>query len=161
MHEKLDQIDYKSIQLSLDVKDLPHDVVVVDHKGNDDDNDDPGAGAERIRDARDFIRKTRFSDYIEANDEEEKELRGDEKIKMHKHPRDYDDDDDEDDADNDQFYSPARSNRSEAYKDEILNLREINQRLQKEVEDMIKTYPELTSEFEQRNKVLVRQSKTT
>ena len=67
---------------------------------------------------------------------------------MHKDHRD------EDDVDNDNFFSPARSQRSEVYKEEILNLREINQRLQKEVEEMLKTYPELTLEFEQRNKVL-------
>ena len=146
-HEKLYQIRLQEHPIKFNVRDLPDNVVVVEHRGDDDN--DPGAGAERIRDARDFIRKAR-EDYIEADDEEEKEPRGDEEIKMHKYPRD----DDDDNTDNDQFYSPARSNRSEAYKEEILNLREINQRLQKEVEDMIKTYPELTSEFEQRNKVL-------
>ena len=151
-HDKLDQIRLQEHPIKFNMRDLPNNIIVVDHKGNDDDDDnDPGAGAERMRDARDFVTKT-GREYLKAeeDEEEEKEPRGDQEIKMHK----YHNDDDDDDADNDQFYSPARSERSEVYKKEILNLREVNQKLQKEVEGMIKTYPELTLEFEQRNKIL-------
>lgn len=61
---------------------------------------------------------------MEAEEDEEKKRRGDEKVKLHKDHKD-----DDDDPENDEFFSLARSQRSEAYKDEILNLREVNEKL--------------------------------
>ena len=110
---------------------------------DDDDNNDPGA--EKIRDATDFIRRT-GEDFMRAQDDQEED-KGDEIIRMHKDQRD-----DDDDADNDNFFSPARSNRSDLYKEEILNLREVNQRLKKEIEEIVKINPGLTSEYDKRLK---------
>ena len=145
-HDKLDQIRLQEHPVKFDVKDLPNDVVVVEHRGNDDDDNDPGAGAERIRDVNDFIRKT-GEDSMRAQEEVE-EGRGDEIINLHKDHRD-----DNDDADNENFYSPAKSNRSDLYKEEILNLREMNQNLKREIEEIVKMNPKLTSEYDQRLKL--------
>ena len=49
-------------------------------------------------------------------------------------------------------FSPARSNRSDVYKEEIINLREVNQKLKKEIEEIVKINPGLTSEYDQRLK---------
>ena len=145
-HDKLDQIRLQEHPIKFNIKNLPHDVVVVEYKGNDDDDNDPGAGAERIRDADDFIRRT-GEDFMRAQEQVE-EVQGDEIIKIHKDHRD-----DNDDVDNEHFYSPARSNRSDLYKDEILNLREMNQNLRREIEEIVKINPKLTSEYDQRLKL--------
>ena len=65
-HDKLDRIRLQEHPIKFNVKDLPNDVVVVEHKGNDDGDSPPGAGAERIRDTTDFIRG---KDYMRAEDE--------------------------------------------------------------------------------------------
>ena len=145
-HDKLDQIRLQEHPVKFNVRDLPHDVIVVEHRGNDDDDDDPGAGAERIRDADDFIRRT-GEDFMRAQEQVE-EGKGDEIIKIHKDHRD-----DDDDADNQDFYSPTKSNRSDVYKEEILNLREMNQNLKRELEEIVKINPKMTSEYDQRLKL--------
>ena len=144
--DKLDQIRLQEHPVKFNVRDLPHDVVVVEHRGNDDDDDDPGAGAERIRDADDFIRRT-DEDFMRAQEQVE-EGKGDEIIKIHKDHRD-----DDDDADNQDFYSPTKSNRSDVYKEEIFNLREMNQNLKREIEEIVKINPKMTSEYDQRLKL--------
>ena len=104
-HDKLDQIRLQEHPVKFNVKDLPNDVVVVDHRGNDDDDNDPGAGAEKIRDSTDFMRRT-GEDYMRAQkdveEEEEKGYIGDENIKIHKDHRD-----DDDDADNENFFQSS------------------------------------------------------
>ena len=142
-HDKLDQIRLQEHPIKFNIKDLPHDVVVVNHRGNDDDDNDPDAGAERIRDQNDFIKRT-GEDFMRA----EEEVQGDEIIKIHKDHKD-----DDDDVDNENFYSPAKSNRSDLYKEEILNLREMNQNLKREIEEIVKINPKMTSEYDQRPKI--------
>ena len=70
---------------------------------------------------------------------------GDENIRLHK---DYRNDDDN--ADYDNFFSPAKSQRSIVYKEEILKRKDNNTLLKNELENAIKSFPEVTKEFEQR-----------
>ena len=145
-YDKLDRTRLQEHPIRYNVKDLPGNVIIVSHGRNDDD-DNSEAGAERIRDSADFMRRTN-KEYMRTEEEDEKENEGGEEVKLHKEYRrdGY--------ADNEGSFSPARSQRSDVYKEEIINLREVNQRLTKEIEEMIKTYLELTSEFEQHNKAL-------
>ena len=131
-HDKLDQIRLQEHPIKFNVKDLPDDIVVIGNTKNDDDDDDPEHGAERIKDIGDFIKKS-GEEYMEADKE---------------------DDHEEDDDDNDKFYSPTKSQRSEVYNEEIVGLRNENHKLKRELEEILKGFPELTSEYEKRNKSL-------
>ena len=125
------------------IKNLPDDIVAITHdKHNNDDDDDQDRGGQRIRNAQDFMRVT-GEELMRAEED-----KGREDIPLHK---DRKDDDDEG------FFSPARSQRSEIYKQEIDHLRDENRGLRRDLDEFIKTYPELTqnaTEIEQRNQRL-------
>ena len=133
-HDKLDQIRLQEHPVKFNIRDLPDDIVVIGNNKNDDDDDDPEHGAGRIKDIGDFIIKS-----------------GDEYMKVDKED---DDEEDDDDDDNDRFYSPAKSQRFEVYNEEIVGLRKENHNIKRELEEILKSFPELTSEYEKSNKSL-------
>ena len=120
-HDKLDQIRLQEHPVKFNLKDLPDDVVVIGNTGNDDNDDDPEQGAERIRNIGDFIRKS-GEEYMKADEDDNHE------------------EDDDNDQDNERFYSPAKSQRSEVYNEEIVGLRSENHKLKKELEVILKSF---------------------
>ena len=141
--DKLDQIRLQEHPVKFDIKNLPDDVVAVTHGKHDDDDDDQDRGGQRIRNAEDFMRFTR-EEIMKADEETERPL--------HKEHRD-----DDDYAGDEGFFSPARSQRSEIYKQEIDYLRDENKGLRKNLDEFLKAYPELTrnaAEIEQHNQRL-------
>ena len=127
--DKLDQIRLQEHPIKFDIKNLPDDVVAVTHGKHDDDDQDGGGYS--IRNTEDFMRVT-----------------GEELMKAEETIRDEEDEG---------FFSPARSQRSDIYKQEIDHLRDENKTLRKNLDEFLKTYPELThsaTEIEQRNERL-------
>ena len=149
--DKLDQIRLQEHPVKCDVKNLPDDVIAVTHgkhDDDDDDDDDQDRGGQRIRNTEDFMRVT-GEELMRAEED-----KGIEDIHLHKDRRD---DEDEDHPGDEGFFSPARSNRSEIYKQEIDHLRDENKSLRKNLDEFLKAYPELSlkaTEIEQNNQRL-------
>ena len=151
--DKLDQIRLQEYPIKYDINKLPHDVVVVSHSKHDDDDndDDQDRGGQRIRNSDDFMRVVGEAMMKEEEEEEEQEDVQD--MSLHKDRRG----DDDDEPGNDEFFSPAQSERSERYKEKIDYLKEVNRGLRKDLDEFIQTYPDLSKradEIEQRNQKL-------
>ena len=141
--DKLDQIRLQEHPVKYDIKNLPDDVVAVTHGKHDDDDDDQDRGGQRIRNTEDFMRVT-GGERMRVEEENE----GREDIHLHKERRDDDDEG---------LFSPARSQRSVIYKQEIDHLRDENKSLRKNLDELLKAYPELSlkaTEIEQSNQRL-------
>ena len=148
--DKLDQIRLQEHPVKFDIKDLPDDVIAVTYgKPDDDDDHDQDRGGQRIRNTEDFMRVT-GEEIMRAEEEDE----GREDRPSHKERRD---DDDDNPLGNDVAFNLGISITSEIFKQEIDHLRDENKSLRKNLDELLKAYPEISlkaTEIEHNNQKL-------